>query len=140
MYLRVAILLLLVATGCRRNRTTPPTFPPDMAAPTADLILLGGRVVTVDSVRPEAQAVAIQGDRIVGGGSSGAVRRLVGSRTRVVDLGGRLLIPGFIEGHGHYLGLGESKTILDLTTARSWYDIVTMVRDAAGRARPGEWI
>jgi predicted amidohydrolase YtcJ len=143
MYLRVAVLLLLVAAGCRRSRTTPatpPTFPPHTAAPTADLVLLGGRVVTVDSARPEAQAVAIQGDRIVAVGSNSDVRRFVGSRTRVVDLGGRLLIPGFIEGHGHFTSLGESKTILDLTTARSWDDIVAMVRDAAARARPGEWI
>ena len=66
--------------------------------------------------------------------------RLAGPGTRVVDLQGRLLIPGFIEGHGHYTGLGESKLVLDLTTATTWDDIVAMVGTAAKGARPGEWI
>jgi predicted amidohydrolase YtcJ len=134
-------LTLIVGSGCReRQRGTPPTFPPTTAAATADLVLLNGHVVTVDPARPEAQAVAIRGDRILAVGSDAEVRRYARPTTRTIDLAGRLLMPGFIEGHGHYLGLGESKTILDLTTARSWDDIVAMVRDAAAKARPGEWV
>jgi len=73
-------------------------------------------------------------------GTNAEVRRLAGPATRVVDLQGRLLIPGFIEGHGHFTGLGESKLVLDLTTATTWDDIVAMVGAAAKAARPGEWI
>jgi predicted amidohydrolase YtcJ len=133
-------VLLLAASGCVRQ--TPPAFPdqPATAAPVATLVLLSGRVVTVDPARPEAQAVAIRGDRILAVGANEEIRRHTGSATRVVDLAGRLVTPGFIEGHGHFTGLGESKTILDLTKAQSWDDIVAMVRDAATRARPGEWI
>jgi predicted amidohydrolase YtcJ len=136
-----AVIVAGSGSSCRRwSAATPPTFPPVMAVPVADIVLLGGHVVTVDPSHPEAQAVAIGGDRIIAVGKDGEIRRYVGAHTRTVDLGGRLLMPGFIEGHGHYLGLGESKTILDLTTARSWDDIVTMVRDAAAKARPGEWV
>ncbi len=109
-------------------------------APRADLVLVNGMVVTVDSARPRAQAVAVRGDRIVAVGTSDEIRRMAGPGTRIVDLNGRLLIPGFIEGHGHFTGLGESKLVLDLTTAATWDDIVAMVGRAAQAARPGEWI
>jgi hypothetical protein len=107
---------------------------------TADLVLRNGRVVTVDPARPEAQAVAITGDRITAVGTDEEVGRLVGPQTEVVDLAGRLAIPGFVESHGHFLSLGHSKTILDLTKTRSWTEIVAMVEAAAKKAAPGEWI
>jgi predicted amidohydrolase YtcJ len=106
----------------------------------ADLVVLNGRVVTVDDARPEAQAVAIVGDRIRAVGSDREIRRYVGSGTRTLDAGGRLVIPGFIEGHGHFMGLGEALLGLDLTTAESWAEIVTLVAEAAAVAEPGEWI
>ena len=58
----------------------------------------------------------------------------------MIDLGGRLAIPGFIEGHGHFLGLGQSKMSLNLSGAGSWDEIVAMVAAAAKEARPGAWI
>ncbi|MFQ5679107.1 MAG: amidohydrolase [Gemmatimonadota bacterium] len=106
----------------------------------ADLVLLHGKVVTMDPARPRAEAVAVVGDRIESVGSDAEVGGLVGPETRVIDLRGRLTIPGFIEGHGHFLSLGRSKMILDLRKARTWDEIVAMVADAAARAKPGEWI
>src|SRR5213076_2729196 len=97
----------------------------------ADLVLLHGDLFTVDSLHPRAQAIAVRGDRIAAVGSDAEIQRWVGPNTRVVDLHGRLAIPGFIDGHGHYTGLGESKLVLDLTKARTWDDIVVQVRDAA---------
>lgn len=117
-----------------------PPAPLAAQATPADLVFVNGVVATVDSQRPRAEAVAVRGDRIVAVGTTAEVRRLAGPSTRVVDLAGRLLIPGFIEGHGHYTGLGESKLVLDLTTASSWDDIVAMVGAAVQKARPGEWI
>lgn len=107
---------------------------------TATLVLTNGRIVTVDSTRPEAQAVAIAGDRIIAVGSNADIQRHVTRSTRVIDLRGQLAVPGFIEGHGHWMGLGQSKLQLDLTKAKNWDDIVAMVREAAAKARPGEWI
>lgn len=114
--------------------------PASARAQGATLALTNGRIVTVDSTRPEAQAVAIAGDRIVAVGTDAEIRRLITPSTRVIDLQGRLAVPGFIEGHGHWMGLGQSKLQLDLTRVRNWDDIVAMVRDAAAKAKPGEWI
>ncbi len=106
----------------------------------ADLVLLHGDLFTVDSEHPRAQAIAVRGDRIAAVGSDADIQRWVGPKTRVVDLRGRLVIPGFIDGHGHYTGLGESKLVLDLTKAQTWDDIVAQVRDAAKSAKPGSLI
>ncbi|MEO6525193.1 MAG: amidohydrolase [Gemmatimonadaceae bacterium] len=125
------LLALLLATSLA---------PTALAQPRVTMALVGGHVVTVDSTRPEAEAVAIAGDRIVAVGTSAEIRALVTPATRVIDLAGRLVVPGFIDGHGHYMGLGESKLQLDLTTARTWDDIVAQVASAARRARPGDWI
>src|SRR5262249_36975126 len=106
----------------------------------ADLVLLGGKVVTVDPRRPTAGALAVRGDRIVAVGSDQEISRLVKDGTRVVRVEGRLVIPGFIEGHGHFVGLGQSKQMLDLRGARSWDDVVRQVETAAKAAAPGAWV
>ncbi len=111
-----------------------------LLAQEADLVLLHGKVVTLDEARPDAQALAVRGDRIVAVGSDDEIAGFVGSSTRVIDLSGRLAIPGLIEGHGHFMGLGRARLILDLTAAGSWDDIVAMVAEAASEADPGEWI
>jgi predicted amidohydrolase YtcJ len=79
----------------------------------------------------------VRGDRIVAVGKDGDVAALAGPGTKMVDLRGRLTIPAFIEGHGHYLALGESKVVLDLTKAPTWDAIVAQVAEAARTAKPG---
>jgi len=106
----------------------------------ADLVLTNGKVVTVDASLPEAEAVAMRDGRIIAVGSSDEIDAYVGGATEVIDLEGRLAIPGFIEGHGHYMSLGRSKEILDLMDATSWEEIVSMVEEAVATARPGQWI
>src|SRR5947209_2861743 len=123
-----ALLLALLATAAAAQQRG------------ADLILLHGEVVTVDAQRPRAQAIAVRGDRILTLGSDAEIQKLAGPGTKVIDLRGRLTIPGFIEGHGHFMGLGESKMQLDLTKATSWDDIVAQVGDAARKAKPGSVI
>jgi predicted amidohydrolase YtcJ len=94
----------------------------------------------MDAAMPRAEAVAVTQGRIVAIGTSEDIRQLITSNTQVIDLGGRTVVPGFIEGHGHFTGIGESKQILDLTKAESWDAIVEMVRAAAQTTPPGEWI
>ncbi len=110
------------------------------AAETADLILTGGKIVTMDDDTPTAEAIAVKGDRIVAVGSAAEMARLAGRETRTVQLQGQLVTPGFIEGHGHFLSLGQSKMVLDLTTAKTWPEIVNQVAEAARHAPPGTWI
>jgi predicted amidohydrolase YtcJ len=106
----------------------------------ADLVLLHGRIVTEDSTHPEAQALAVSGDTVVAVGTDAAIRRYAGRTTRVIDLRGAMAMPGFIESHGHFLGLGESQMQLDLTKAASWDEIVRLVAAAVKSAAPGAWI
>ena len=106
----------------------------------ATLVLTKGKIATVDDQKPEAQALAARGDTIVAVGTSEEIAAFVGPETRVVDLRGRLAIPGFIEGHGHFTGVGEARIVLNLTTVKNWDEVVAMVKDAAAKARPGEWI
>ncbi len=109
------------------------------AAP-ADLVLRNGRIVTVDDRVPEAQALAARGGKIIAIGSSADMAQYVGPSTQVIDLAGQLAIPGFIEGHAHFTGIGENRINLDLMGTKSWDEIVQMVAEAVEKARPGQWI
>lgn len=106
----------------------------------ATLVLRGGKVVTVDDQRPQAEALAVAGDTIIAVGSSQEIQQYVGPGTRVIDLKGALAIPGFIDSHVHFTGVGQAARNLKLGEAKDWDDIVRMVGEAAQKARPGEWI
>jgi predicted amidohydrolase YtcJ len=106
----------------------------------ADLVLHNGKVVTLDAAVPEAQAIAVKGDTIVAVGTNDLVRRHIGEQTRAIDLQGALAIPGFIDSHVHFTGIGQARRNLNLMGTRSWDEIVAMVGEAARRAKPGEWI
>src|SRR5512142_2865004 len=119
------IIALAVLGGCQ-PRVDP-----------ADLVLHNGKIATVDTARPSAQALAVRGDRIVALGTDEEINRYIGDKTQVIDLAGKLAIPGFIDAHLHFMGVGEQKLQLDLTKAKNWDDIVAMVADAAKTAPPG---
>jgi predicted amidohydrolase YtcJ len=110
------------------------------AGPPATLVLKNGKIATVDEAKPEAQALAARGDTLVAVGTNDEIAPYVGPATKVIDLQGRRAIPGFIDGHGHFTGVGEARIILNLTRVKNWDEIVAMVKDAAAKARPGEWI
>jgi predicted amidohydrolase YtcJ len=104
----------------------------------ADLVLRDGKIVTVDTERPSAQALAVKGDTIVALGTDQEIGKYVGEKTQVIDLAGKLAIPGFIDSHLHFMGVGEQKLQLDLTKARNWDDIVAMVAEAVKTTPPGQ--
>ncbi|HQX81146.1 MAG TPA: amidohydrolase [Vicinamibacterales bacterium] len=106
----------------------------------ATLVLNNGRVVTADDARPVAEAIAVNGDTIVALGTNAEIGRYIGPATQVINLAGQTAIPGFIEGHGHFTGIGQAKLGLELMNTKSWDEIVKMVADAAAKARPGQWI
>jgi predicted amidohydrolase YtcJ len=120
------IAVVLAASGCRKDP--------------ADLVVLGGRIVTMDRFQPQAEALAARGGMIVAVGSEEEVSELVGPETQVLDLAGAVAVPGLIEAHGHFLSLGRTEMQLDLREAADWPAIVAMVAEAVAEARPGEWI
>jgi predicted amidohydrolase YtcJ len=105
-----------------------------------DLILHGGRVYTVDRDDRVAEAVAIREGRIVAVGGTAEVRRLAGSNTREISLGGRAVVPGFVDGHPHMdlVGLGLIRPAFD--AVRSIDEILAILKAEVARRRPGEWI
>src|SRR5580765_6053349 len=129
----------MAATGAQTPAPAGATQPPSAARP-ADLVLRGGKIVTVDEARPEAQALAVNGDTLVALGSNQEIQRFIGPATRVIELKGALAVPGLIDAHVHFTGVGEAARNLKLGTARNWDEIVRMVGEAAKKAKPGEWI
>jgi predicted amidohydrolase YtcJ len=138
-WLGIAVAGLLMLGGPACSAEQEPGAAPASVEP-AELVLLRGKLATLDAAQPEAEALAVRGGRIAAVGSTAQIEAHVGPGTRVIDLAGRRAVPGFIEGHGHYLELGQAQQILDLTQTRSWDDIVAAVAQAAASAEPGEWI
>ncbi|HEX6216167.1 MAG TPA: amidohydrolase [Vicinamibacterales bacterium] len=128
----LAAFLTVLATAAADQ---PATIEP------ATLVLRNGKIVTVEDKMPEAQAVAIRGDRILALATTDAgIQRYIGPATKVIDLRGQLAIPGLVESHGHFMGFGQSKMTLDMLDVKDWNEIVAMVAAAAKQAKPGEWI
>ena len=132
-YGAIAFFLPLVLAGFLLYACGRPAVP-------ADMVISNGRIVTVDEGRTEAEALAVRGDTIVAVGNMKDMGRYIGKSTKVLDIKGMLAVPGFIEGHGHLIPLGVSKAEINLTKARNWDEIVSMVKDRVRRARPGEWV
>jgi predicted amidohydrolase YtcJ len=115
-------------------------FATSLLAQPADLVLRNGKIVTMSPATPTAQALAVRAGKITAVGAEGVASQWIGPNTKVIDLHGMLAIPGFIEGHGHFTGVGEFRMGLDLREARTWDEIVAQVARAVKQAKPGEWI
>ncbi|MCP4148992.1 MAG: amidohydrolase [bacterium] len=108
--------------------------------PAADLLLRNGTFVTLDKAKPGAEAIAIAGGRILAVGSNGEMDAYRGKSTRVIDLKGKLAIPGFNDSHGHFSGLGRAEMQLNLRAVDNWDMVIDLVKLAAKNSKPGEWI
>jgi hypothetical protein len=110
------------------------------ARPTADLIVTNARIYTVDDSRPVVSAMAIRDGRVQFTGSAREAMALRGAATRVVDLGGRTVIPGMVDAHAHLLGLGESLRNVNLVGAKSYDEVIARVVERAKSLPAGTWI
>ena len=106
----------------------------------ADLIIRNGKIVTLEPDKPVVQALAARAGKIIALGNNQDLHSYIGPTTKIIDLNGRLAVPGLIEGHGHFTALGASKMELNLRDAKNWDEIVQMVAAAAREAKPGSWI
>ena len=109
-------------------------------APKADMIILNGVVATMDPQQPKAEAIAVLKGRIMEVGDNASIKALTGPKTQTIDAKGQFVMPGFIEGHGHFSMLGKNKVDLDFLKATSWQEIVDQVVAKAATLPPGEWI
>ena len=106
----------------------------------ADLVLTHGRIWTEDPKRAEVEAVAVVGERIVQVGSSAEIAAMVGPGTRVIDLKGRRVVPGFNDAHVHLLGAGMELARIDLRACKSQEEMRARVAAFAGGLGKGEWM
>lgn len=124
-YLTIIIIQL---TNCSNNNKI------------ADLVLLNGNIITVDSANTISQAIAISGDTILSIGKNEEIKKLIGESTEIIDLKGQTAIPGFIESHAHFISTGEALLELDLSSAKNWDEIIKLAKNAAEKSKIGEWI
>jgi predicted amidohydrolase YtcJ len=106
----------------------------------ATLILVNGKVWTENPAQPSAQAVALNGGTILAVGTDAGIRKLAGADTRVIDLHGRLLLPGFNDAHVHLFGGGESLITVQLRDSKSQAEFKLGIAGFAKTLPPGAWI
>jgi predicted amidohydrolase YtcJ len=105
-----------------------------------ELIIVNARVHTMEAARPTAEAVAVSGDRIVAVGSNREIKRLAGSQTRIIDAGGRVILPGFNDSHVHFMSGGFQLSSVDLRDANSLDEFAERIRRFAEKTRSGHWV
>ncbi|GAB5472183.1 MAG: amidohydrolase [Maribacter sp.] len=106
----------------------------------ATLLIHGGPIYTVDTTQTMVEAVATKDNKILFAGSLAEAEAYQNEQTQIIDLQGRTMTPGLIEGHGHFMGLGYNELNLDLIHTTSYQEIVDAVAQAVKSAEPGEWI
>jgi len=126
-YISLSLLSLLLISCSDKN-------------PSADLIIRGGKIYTVDDNNPTVEAVVVKGDKILFAGTEKDAEKFKNEKTQVIDLQGKTMTPGLIEGHGHLFGLGFNELTLNLADVKSYEDLVDRVKDAVTKVKPGDWI
>jgi predicted amidohydrolase YtcJ len=106
----------------------------------ADIVFKNGNVYTANDKAPQAEAIAVIADRIVFVGTNADAQKYVNSRTRVVDLHGSTVLPGFADAHQHLSGVGQREMTLNLEGTTSLEDFLAKVKARVDQAKPGEWV
>jgi len=110
------------------------------AQPAASLVLVNGKIWTVNEKQPRAEAVACLGNRIVAVGSNSEIRKWIGPGTQVIDAGGKLVLPGFNDAHVHLVDGGTALAGVQLRTAKSEAEFRRRIADFAAKLPAGRWI
>lgn len=122
-------LIALILTACTTNVNESP-----------DLIIHNATVYTVDADRSIHDAIAVKDGVISSLGNAEELLKTKGESTQLIDASGAFVIPGLIEGHGHFSGLGQSLMNLNFLKSKSWDEIVAMVAERVKHTEKGEWI
>jgi predicted amidohydrolase YtcJ len=134
------LLALLPLVACTSARGGAGGGPSAAAEAPVTLAVVNARVWTGDPRRPWADALAVRGDRIAAVGSSAEVRKMTGAGTRVVDAAGRMVVPGFVDSHVHFVDGGFALSSVQLRDARTKEEFVSRIAAFARTVPPGTWI
>ena len=111
-----------------------------VSAQSADLVVRNANIHTISSSQPSAKSIAVLNGRIIAIGSDADTKNFVGSKTRVVDAGGKLIVPGFNDAHVHFLETGAQLSAVDLRDAKTPQEFVKRIKDFAAKLPKGRWI
>ena len=134
----VGLVLFRILTPTHERVAEAMTFQ-DSGAP-ADLALINGVIYTGDAAKPRVEAIACRREQIVATGTTAEIRKLIDSKTRVIDLRGGFAMPGFNDAHLHLGSAAQAKLTVNLEGAKSLAEFQKRIRDRVAIARPGEWI
>jgi predicted amidohydrolase YtcJ len=132
MTILLASMMLVLAAAA------PPSTAPDVAP--ARLVILNANIYTAADAAPRAHALAVGAGVVRAIGEEAAVRPYIGPGTRVVDLGGKTLLPGLIDSHGHMLSLGTRLSDVEVTGTTSYEQVIARVAERAKSTPKGQWI
>lgn len=107
---------------------------------TADLAIVNAKIRTMDEKKPQAEAIAISGGKISAVGANKEIRALIGAKTKVIDAGDKLVLPGFNDSHVHFTGIGNLFSSIDLREAKTPQEAVERIRHFAKFLPKGRWI
>jgi predicted amidohydrolase YtcJ len=126
--MRVVAAILLVMSGITAG------------AETAETIFINGNIYTVNDKQPFAQAIAVKGDRIIFVGTNAEAEQFRGDKTRIVDLAGKTVTPGFTDSHCHIFGIGEREMTLNLERTNTREDFLAKVKERVVQTERNKWI
>lgn len=130
----ISVIIFLFFTSCSSGDNSK------SVSTAADMVITNGTVYTMDDANPVAQAVAIKADTFLYVGDLEGVEAFIGEETQTIDLSGKTLIPGLVEGHAHIMGVGYNLLNVDLRAAESYQEVIDMVADRASKTPEGTWI
>ncbi|GAA4029166.1 amidohydrolase [Hymenobacter glaciei] len=140
-----ALLPLFQPASAQQAAPKAPAAKAAASSAAPDVVLLGGKIFTADLAKPYAQALAVRGDKIVAVGSTAAISKLAGPRTRRIELRGRTVVPGFNDAHthlpaghplGHFFDFPQAPMVPGPSTAQ----VLDTLAALAGRVPPGTWL
>jgi predicted amidohydrolase YtcJ len=131
------LLIVGIIAGCALSEHAA-AQQADLNSP--DLVLVGGRILTMDSRSSVAEALAVRDGKILAVGSDAAVRPMAGPQTRVIDLAGKTVVPGLIDTHAHFGAAGLGDYVVNLGPAKSVAGALELLKVFVARKKPGEWI
>jgi predicted amidohydrolase YtcJ len=105
-----------------------------------DLVLINGKVLTMDASSSVAEAVAIRDGKILAVGSSASIKTLIGTQTRVFDVAGKTVVPGLIDTHAHFKAAGMAGYVVNMSRAKTVAEALDAIKAFAAKKKPGEWI
>ena len=143
----VCLALALSLTACKDTPESAESSPTFSASQAADTVFFGDHIITISPDKPTADAVAVRGDRIVFVGDRAKAKTLVSDETRIVELGDKALLPGFIDTHGHITAQARAFNYVNVSSppvgsAEIVADIVALLKAhlTERRPQPGDWV